>query len=188
MPGTNDRFGSDRRRSHDPGSCVGKQDKPGVHGGGRLRDERAQERRQFVSDLLAATISTCALLVVPTPSFSLEDSLKSQIDKQFSLAVDRVAAVRETNRSTAIVVTHLFKELTDEHLLSDLRSYVAEHYKLTRVRDVVGNIEYADLNDTTLKHFDRRFLSYDRLDINFRYSADWKEITGFSAILRNVRF
>jgi hypothetical protein len=74
-----------------------------------------QERRQFVSDLLAATISTCALLVVPIPSFSLEDSLKSQIDKQFSLAVSRVAALRETNRSTAIVVTHLFKELTDKH-------------------------------------------------------------------------
>jgi hypothetical protein len=93
-----------------------------------------------VRELLAATISNCALLVVPTQSFSLDDSLKSQFDKQFSLAVGRVAAVRATNRSTAIVVTHLFEDLTDTHSLSDLQSYVAEHYKLTRVKDVVGNI------------------------------------------------
>jgi hypothetical protein len=117
----------------------------------------------------------------------LEDPLKSQLDKQFSAAVRRVAAVRATNRATAIVVTHLFKDLTDTYLLSDFQSYVAERYKLTRVRDVVGNVEYANLNDTTLKQFDRQFFDYDRLDINFRYSADWKDIVEFSAILRNLR-
>jgi hypothetical protein len=153
----------------------------------RDRGERMCERRQFVSDLFAATISTCALLVVPTQSLSLEDPLKSQLDKHFSAAVRRVAGVRETNRATTIVVTHLFKDLTDTHSLSDFRSYVAEHYKFTRVTDVVGNIEYAHLDDTTLKQFDRRFFSYDRLDINFRYSADWKDIVEFSAILRNLR-
>jgi len=190
MRGGNNRFGSDRRRSHHPGSFVGQREKPVCHGGGRLYpgwDERMHERRQFVSDLLAAMISTGALLVVPTRSSSLEDALKSQLDKQFSEAIRRVAAVRETNRATAIIVTHLFKDLIDAHLLSDFQSYVAEHHKLTRAKDVVGNIEYADPNDTTLKQFDRRFVSYDRLDINFRYGADWKDIVEFSAILRNLR-
>jgi hypothetical protein len=189
MPGGSDRRGSDRKQSHELGSFVCHREKPGVSSG-RLypaRDERMHERRQFVSDLLSATISTCALLVVPTQSLSLEDPLKSQLDKQFSAAVRRVAAVRATNRATAIVVTHLFKDLTDTYLLSDFQSYVAERYKLTRVRDVVGNVEYANLNDTTLKQFDRQFFDYDRLDINFRYSADWKDIVEFSAILRNLR-
>jgi|SRR5215470_1321123 len=145
------------------------------------------QRRQFVVELLAAMISTCALLAVPNKSLSAEDPLKSQLDKQFSDAVRRVAAVRETNRATAIVVTQVFKELTDVHSLSDFQSYVAEHYKLTRVRDIVGNLEYANLNDATLKQFDRRFFSYDRLDINFRYDADWKDIVEFIAVLRNVR-
>jgi hypothetical protein len=190
MPGGDNRFGCDRRRSHDPGSVVCQREKPGFHGGGWLYhvcDERMHERRHFVGELLAAMISTCALLAAPNQSLSAEDSLKSQLDKQFSDAVRRVAAVRETNRATAIVVTHLFKDLTDTHSLSDFQSYVAERYKLTRVKDVVGNVEYANLNDTTLKQFDRRFFSYDRLDINFRYSADWKDIVEFSAVLRNVR-
>src|SRR5262245_37930250 len=133
-------------------------------------------------------MSTCVLLVVPTQSLSLKDASKSEIDKQFFVAIRRVATVHETNRATAIVVTHLFKDLTDAFLLSDLQSYIAERYKLTRVKNVVGNIEYADLNDTALKQFDRRFLGYDRPDINFRYSGDWKDITEFSAIHRNVRF
>jgi len=137
---------------------------------------------------LSVTMSTCVLLVVPTQSLSLKDASKSEIDKQFFVAIRRVATVRETNRATAIVVTHLFKDLTDAFLLSDLQSYIAERYKLTRVKDVVGNIEYADLNDTTLKQLDRRFLGYDRLDINFRHSGDWKDIAEFSAILRNVCF
>jgi len=165
-------------------------EKPGFRGSDLYpdRDKRMHERRQFINDLLSVTMSTCVLLVVPTQSLSLKDPLKSEIDKQFFLAVRRVAAVRETNRATAIVVTPLFKDLTDAFLLSDFQSYIAERYKLTRVKDVVGNIEYADLNDTTLKQFDRRFFGYDRLDINFRYSGDWKDITEFSAILRNVRF
>ena len=165
-------------------------EKPGFSGSSLYpaRDKRMHERRQFISDLLSVTMSTCVLLVVPTQSLSLKDALKSEIDKQFFVAIRRVATVRETNRATAIVVTHLFKDLTDAFLLSDLQSYIAERYKLTRVKDVVGNIEYADLNDTTLKQFDRRFFGYDRLDINFRYSGDWKDITEFSAILRNVRF
>src|SRR5215510_13862912 len=146
------------------------------------------ERRQFISDLLSVTMSTCVLLVVPTQSLSLKDHLKSEIDKQFFAAVRRVTTVRETNRATAIVVTHLFKELTEAFLLSDVQSYIAERYKLTRVKDVVGNMEYADLNDATLKQFDRRFFDYDRLDIDFRYSGDWKDITEFSVIRRNVRF
>jgi len=146
------------------------------------------ERRQFTSDLVSVTIAIFVFLAVPTQSLSLEDPLKSELDKQFSVAVRRVAAVRETNRATAIVVTHLFKDLTDAFLLSDFQSYIAERYKLTRVKDVVGNIEYADLNDTVLNQFDRRFFGYDRLDINFRYTGDWKDITKFSAILRNVRF
>ena len=77
------------------------------------------ERRQFTSDLVSVTIAIFVFLAVPTQSLSLEDPLKSELDKQFSVAVRRVAAVRETNRATAIVVTHLFKDLTDAFLLSD---------------------------------------------------------------------
>jgi len=190
MPRANDRFGSERKRRHDPASFVGQRQQPGFHRGNCLypaRTERTHVRRKFVSDLLAVTISTCALLAVRTPSLSLEDSLKSQLDNDFSAVIRRVAGVRETNRATAIVVTHLFKDLTDAYSLSDFRAYIAEHYKLTRVKDAAGNIEYADLDDTTLKQFDRRFFSYDRLDINFRYGVDWKDIVDFSAILRNLR-
>jgi hypothetical protein len=185
MPGNND-----RGRSHDPGSFVDQRERTGFHGSRRrypARDERMHERRRFFSNLLSVTLSTYALLVVPTRSLSLEDPLKSQLDKSFSAAVRRVARVRKINRATVIVVTHLFKNLVETYLLSDFQSYVAERYKLTRARDVVGNIEYADLDDTRLKQFDRRFFSYDRLDINFRYNADWKNIVEFSAILRNLR-
>jgi len=71
-----------------------------------VRDKGMHERRQFISDLPSVTASTSILLAVPTQSLSFKDPLESEIDRQFFVAVRRVAAVRQTNRATAIVVTH----------------------------------------------------------------------------------
>jgi hypothetical protein len=126
------------------------------------------ERRQFVGDFLATAILACALSTVPTRSFSLEDALRSQLDSKFSEAVRRVASIRETNRSTGLDVTDRFNEVAEIYSLTDFQSYVAQHYRLTRVKTGVGNEEFTYLDDRILKEFDKRFLTYDRLTLGFR--------------------
>jgi hypothetical protein len=69
------------------------------------------ERRQFVRHCFDTAALACTLSIVPTRSFSLEDSVKSQLDSEFSNAIHRVASVRETNRSTGLDVTHQFDKI-----------------------------------------------------------------------------
>ena len=61
-------------------------------------------------------------------SLSLEGAVNVSIDDQFHEAITHVAALRETNRSTAIDVAYLFKDLTDKHSLSEFRAYLGERY------------------------------------------------------------
>ena len=150
------------------------------------RDARMLERRQFVRNCLATAALTCALSIVPTRSFSLEDSVKSQLDSEFSDVIHRVASVRETNRSTGLDVTHQFDKIIEMHSLSDFQTYVAQRYGLTRVKTGVGNEEFTFLGDKVLKEFDKRFLAHDRLTVGFRYDSDWKGIIEFRATLGNL--
>lgn len=145
------------------------------------------ERRQFVSSCLATALSTGAFSAVSTRSFGLEDTVRAQLDAEFVEAIRRIASLRETNRSTAINVTYLFKQITDTHRLSDLRDFLSQRYTLTREREGIGrNIEYAYVNADALRAFDSRFLRLDRLDLLFRYSENWKEIVEFKAGLGNL--
>jgi hypothetical protein len=66
------------------------------------------------------------------------------------------------------------------HSLSDFQTYVAQRYGLTRVKTGVGNEEFTSLGDKVLKEFDKRFLAYDRLTV------DWKGIIEFRATLGNL--
>jgi hypothetical protein len=144
------------------------------------------KRRQFIGDCVATAISACALSTAPARSFSLEDAVQSQIDSAFSEAVRQIASIRETNRSTGLDVTDQFDNLVAAYSLTDFRAYLAQHYRLTRAKTGAGNEEFAYLNDKTLKNFDKRFLTYDRLTVGFRYDADWKDITQFRATLGNL--
>jgi hypothetical protein len=144
------------------------------------------ERRQFVSNFLAAAISSCALSTVPTKSVSLEDTVKSRLEGEFSNAIRGVASVRQTNRSTGLDVTHQFSKITEMYSLPDFQTYVALRYGLTRVKTGVGNEEFTYLDDKILKAFDKRFLTFDRLTVGFRYNSDWKDIVEFRATLVNL--
>jgi hypothetical protein len=143
-------------------------------------------RREFVSDFLVISMSTCALSIVSTRSFSWGDAVESQLNSKFSEAIRRVASVRETNRSTGLDVTQQFNEITETYSLLDFQAYVAERYRLTRVKTGVGNEEFTYMNDKMLKEFDKRFLTYDRLTLGFRYDSDWKDIVEFRATLGNL--
>jgi hypothetical protein len=130
-------------------------------------DTSMLERRQFVSHFLATAISTHALSIMPTESFSLEDTVKSQLDSEFSEAIRRVASIREANRSTGLNVTNQFDKITGIYSLPTFQTYLALRYGLTRAKTGVGNEEFAYLDDKILKEFDKRFLAYDRLTVGF---------------------
>ena len=83
------------------------------------------DRHRFISGYLAATVLICTLSFPMSPSLSLEGAVNVSIDDQFREAIAHVASLRETNRSTAIDVAYLFKDLTDKHSLSEFRAYLA---------------------------------------------------------------
>ena len=140
------------------------------------RCARMFERRQFVSSCLATALWASAVSAALIREFGLEDRVGAQLDAQFSEAMHQVASVRETNRSTSIVVTYLFQQILDTHNLSEFRDFLTLRYEFKRERDrVAGNLEYTYVNDRTLRALDRRFLSQDRLDLFFRYSATGKK-------------
>lgn len=108
------------------------------------------------------------------------------LEREFAAAMSRVAALRETNRSTAISVDDLFKPITDKHSLLELRDFLAARYQFKRAwMVVVGNSEYTNITGPALKQFDRRFFTHDSVTIGFRYDSDWKTIVGFYAGLGN---
>ncbi len=111
--------------------------------------------------------------------------MQSDIENEFAATVSRVAALRETNRSTAIVVTDQFKQITDKHPLSEFQGFLGSHYKLARVKDVNGNAEYADIDANLLRNIDRQFFPQDKLRIVFGYDADWKHIVNLHVSLLN---
>jgi hypothetical protein len=143
------------------------------------------DRRRFISGYFAATALIWAFSFPMSSSLSLEGAVNVSIDDQFREAIAHVASLRETNRSTAIDVAYLFKDLTDKHSLSEFRAYLGERYKFTRAKDVYGNAEFVDLDEKQLKLFDRRFLWLDRLRIGFGYTADWQSISSVFAVLGN---
>jgi hypothetical protein len=142
-------------------------------------------RKKVFRSLFAATMSTCALLAIMSQSVKSEAGAQSDIESEFGVAVSRVASLRETNRSTAIVVTYLFKEITDKHQPAEFQAFVASHYKLVRAKDARGNVEFVDIDANSLRKFDSRFFRQDELRIAFRYNADWKYIVETHVSLLN---
>ena len=130
-------------------------------------------RELHVGNLLAAAFVFLAVIFQTVRS---ESGVQSDIESEFAAAVSRAASLRETNRSTAIVVTDLFKEIIEKHQPAEFRAFVASHYKMIRAEDALGNVEFTDLDANSLRKFDRRFFPQDELRIGFRYSADWKYI------------
>jgi hypothetical protein len=143
-------------------------------------------RELVVGSLFAAAMSACALLAVTPQSVRSEGGVHSDIESEFAAAVSRVAALRETNRSTAIVVTDLFKEITDKHQPAEFQVFLASHYKSIRAKDAVGNVEFTDIDANSLRKFDRRFSRQDILRIAFRYNADWKYIETHVSLLGGI--
>jgi len=119
--------------------------------------------------------------------------MEASLELQFVEAMRCVAAIRETNRSTAIDVECCFKAITDAHPLSVFEAYLAQRYKPYRVKAPVGNLyrtntpvsnaEFFNLDRDVIREFDGRFFSQDQVRIGFRYSDDWGEITKFFASL-----
>jgi len=142
-------------------------------------------RELVIGNLFAAAISACALLAVVSQSVRSEVGMQPDIESEFTVAVSRVASIRETNRSTAIVVTDLFKEIADKYQPVELQAFLASHYKLVRTKDALGNGEFTDIDANLLRKLDSRFLRQDRLRIAFRYSGDWKHIVEMHATLLN---
>jgi hypothetical protein len=142
-------------------------------------------REKVVRSLLAVIISLCASLAVTLPSVGSDGGMQADIESEFAVAVSRVAALRETNRSTAIGVTDLFKEITDKHQPAEFQAFLASHYKLVRTKDAFGNVEFTNIDTDSLRKFDRRFFRQDTLRIGFRYSADWKSMVATFATLLN---
>jgi hypothetical protein len=142
-------------------------------------------RKKALRSLFAVTMSTCALLPMMSQSVKSEAGAQSSIEKDFAAAVSRVASLRETNRSTAIVVTDLFKQITDKHPLSEFQGFVGSQYKLVRVKDVRGNDEFTDIDANSLRKIDRRFFPQDKLRIDFGYDSDWKYIVLLHVTLLN---
>jgi hypothetical protein len=142
-------------------------------------------RKLLVGGLFAAAMCACAFFVVTSQSGTSEGDAKSDIEREFADTVSRVASLRETNRSTAIGVTELFKQITDKHPLPEFQGFVGSHYKLVRVKDVYGNAEYTDIDANSLRKIDRRFFPQDNLRIGFRYDSDWKYIVNLWVTLLN---
>jgi hypothetical protein len=138
-------------------------------------------RRQFAVNLLASTLLLCPLFTAGSQSQALEHVVETDLEREFAAAMSRVAAVRESNQSTAISVNDQFKEITDAHPLSDFRNFMASRYQFTRAWTVAGNTEYTDIKGPALTGFDSRFPSNNRVRIGFDYDSEWKNILGFHA-------
>jgi len=54
--------------------------------------------------------------------------MQPDIESEFIAAVSHVASLRDSDRSTAIVVTDLFKEITDKHQLAEFQAFLAARY------------------------------------------------------------
>jgi hypothetical protein len=142
-------------------------------------------RERFLGNLFAVAISACALLAVTSQSSKSEGGMQPDIEREFIAAVSHVASLRDSDRSTAIVVTDLFKEITDKHQLTEFQAFLASSYKPVRTKDALGNVEFTDINADLLRKFDGRFLRQDVLRIAFRYSVDWKHTVEMHATLLN---
>jgi hypothetical protein len=137
--------------------------------------------RRFAIGLLASTLAFCSSFMTASQSNGLERAVEMDIEREFAAAMSRVAALRETNRSTAISVDDLFKPISDKHSLSEFRDFLAGRYQFERVRTVAGNSEHLDIEGPALKQFDSRFLRYDKIRIGFYYDSEWKNVVGFFA-------
>ena len=142
-------------------------------------------RELVVGSLFAAAMSACALFAVTSQSVRSEVGVQPDIESEFTAAFSHVASLREANRSTAIVVTDLFKEIADKHQLAEFQALLSSRYKSVRTKDALGNVEFTDINANLLRKFDGRFLRQDILRIAFKYSADWKHIVEMHATLLN---
>jgi hypothetical protein len=142
-------------------------------------------RELVVGSVFAAAMSACALLAATSQSVRSEGGVQPGIEGEFATAVSRVAALRDTNRSTAIVVTDLLKEITDKHQPTEFQAFLASRYKSVRTKDALGSVEVTDIDANSLRKFDGRFLRQDKLRIVFGYSADWKHIVEIHATLLN---
>ena len=85
-------------------------------------------RELVIGNLFAAAISACALLAVISQSVRSEVGMQPDIESEFIAAVSHVASLRDSDRSTAIVVTDLFKEITDKHQLAEFQAFLAARY------------------------------------------------------------
>src|SRR5436309_2758585 len=102
-------------------------------------------RRPFAANLLVSTLLLCPLFTAGSQSQVSEHVVESSLDREFAAAMSRVAALRETDRSTAISITELFKELTVKYSLLEFRNFLASRHQFRRTRDVAGNSEYTDI-------------------------------------------
>ncbi len=102
-------------------------------------------RERNVGNLFALAMSAYALLAGTSQSVRSEGVVQSDIESEFAAAVSRVAALRETNRSTAIGVTDLFKEITDKHQPAEFQAFLASRYEFVRMEDAVGKVEFTDI-------------------------------------------
>jgi hypothetical protein len=142
-------------------------------------------REQVLVNRYAVAISAFVLLAITSQSLRSESGMQSDIQNDFAAAVSRVASLRETNRSTAIVVTDQFKQIEDKHSLSEFKDFVASRQKLIRFKDAIGNGEFTDIDANSLRKIDRRFFPQDKRRIGFRYDADWKNIVDLHVTLLN---
>ena len=124
------------------------------------------------------------LVTAASPSLSEEPEMHSSLGAQFADSISRVASIREVNRSTAIIVTDEFKDLMDGSGAA-FREFLIARYRFIRVKTVVGNTEYADIDTKELWKFDRRFLPGDKLRVGFVFSSDWKNVQNARVSLLN---
>jgi len=109
--------------------------------------------------------------------------MPAETDKYFTGVITSIADLRERDQTSAIMVTSLFKPLTDLLSLKELRDYIASRSPLKRGKDIRGNYEYTNIGTDELKAFDKRFHSEDVLILGFRYNENWTAITELHANL-----
>jgi hypothetical protein len=73
------------------------------------------------------------------------------------------------------------------HPLSEFHAYLGSCYQLEQytVKERGKWLEYAQVDDMTLRKFDARFVRDDCLRIGFGFAPDWKGITSFFAVFGN---
>src|SRR5438034_4020177 len=102
-------------------------------------------RQQLAIKVLAGTLTLCALSMVDSQLQVLEHVVEVDLEGEFAAAMSRVAALRETNQSTAISVNDQFKEITDTRPLSDFRNFIVSRYQFKRTWTLACCIVLSDV-------------------------------------------